>query len=118
MITRNKSTFMPHKCFQTTLLCPIFRMCLTFSFLEGQMHLYPFFYFHFSITQFIFCNIFKMRLKTLVTKYTDILIFIFAHIIYHQRCRTKTRKYILWDQITFVVKRNIKLLIMKHRYCT
>ena len=44
-----------------------------FLFLEGQMHLCPSLYFHFSCYGFIE-TIFNMKLYTLDTKYTDILI--------------------------------------------
>ena len=45
------------------------------------MHLYPSVYFHFHATDFVE-TIFKMNMNTLVTRYTDILIFNFAHIKY------------------------------------
>ena len=45
----------------------------------SQMHLYPFVYFHFHAKDLL-------KLNTLVTKYTGILIFNFAHTICPQQC--------------------------------
>ena len=56
-----------------------------FIFHKGQMHLYPFVYFHFHSTDLLIVEtIFKMNLNTPVTKYTDISIFNFAPITYPQ----------------------------------
>ena len=44
-----------------------------FIFLKGQMHLYPSVYFHAT----------DLKVNTLVTKFTDIFIFNFSHVIGH-----------------------------------
>ena len=56
------------------------------------MYLYPFVYFHIHAMNGLFKQYFKMKLYTRVTKYTDILIFDFAHIIHPQRCNNATLK--------------------------
>ena len=57
-----------------------------FLFLEGQMHLSHSVYFDFFSCYRFDETIFKLKLNTHFTKYTDILIFNFGHIIYTQRC--------------------------------
>ena len=57
----------------------------SFYILNSHMHSYSSIYF--SLSCYIFLEtIIKMKLNTLVTKYSNILFFNFAHIIYPQRC--------------------------------